>query len=124
MLGSRAPARVAGDSLWQSLLRLMPGDPDPWGGRPAPKPLLQNNVPAARAEFEACLNGLHGESIEELMRSIRRSRSLRDLWHLRTWLYTEVARAYSQREAEQRLALLNTHFIGAPDLLMAAGRRH
>ncbi|MCV2371201.1 hypothetical protein [Roseateles oligotrophus] len=67
-------------------------------------------MPNARAAFEACLKGLHSDNIEELQRSIQRSRSLRDLWHLRTWLYTEVARAYSQAEAELRLNRLNAHF--------------
>ncbi|MCV2357247.1 hypothetical protein LNV09_24140 [Paucibacter sp. B2R-40] len=72
--------------------------------------VLLHNVPNARAAFEACLNGLHSSDIEELQRSIQRSRSLRDLWHLRTWLYTEVARAFSQAEAELRLSRLNAHF--------------
>ncbi|MDC8773246.1 hypothetical protein [Roseateles albus] len=72
--------------------------------------MLLHNVPNARAAFEACLSGLHSGDIEELQRSIQRSRSLRDLWHLRTWLYTEVARAFSQAEAEVRLSRLNAHF--------------
>jgi len=103
---------AAGDSLWQSLLRLIPGDAEP-------QPTFFNNMPAARAGFEACLAGLHGDSIDELMLSVRRSRSLRDLWHLRTWVYTEVARAFSQHEAEARLAVLNRHFVQ-----LASSRKH
>jgi hypothetical protein len=98
------------DSIWQTLLRLMPGEADPWGATLPCQSVLLNNVPNARAAFQACLNGLHSADIEELQRSIQRSRSLRDLWHLRTWLYTEVARAYSQAEAELRLSGLNAHF--------------
>jgi hypothetical protein len=96
--------------MWQSLLRLMPGEADPWGAALPCQSVLLNNVPNARAAFQACLSGLHSGDIEELQRSIQRSRSLRDLWHLRTWLYTEIARAYSQAEAELRLGRLNAHF--------------
>lgn len=109
------PARSQGsDTLWQSLLRLMPGESDPWGGKAFRQP--NGRLPAVRADFQACLTGLQGDSVEDLQRSIRRSRCLRDLWHLRTWLYTEIARAHSQHEAEQRLAVLNLHF--------GAARRH
>jgi len=65
-------------------------------------------MPAARAAFEAALADTEGEMVAELRRSIQRCRSARDLWHLRTWLYTEVARAHSQWEAERRLASLAT----------------
>lgn len=102
--------QTAGDSIWQTLLRWMPGEADPWGAALPCQSVLLNNVPTARAAFEACLRGLHGADIEALQRSIQRSRSLRDLWHLRTWLYTEVARTYSQAEADTRLAKLNAHF--------------
>jgi len=103
---------LADDSIWQRLLRWMPGDSDPWGAHS--QPALLNDLPAARSEFQACLHGLAGESVEELQRSIRRSRSLRDLWHLRTWLYTEVARAHNQHEAEQRLQRLSACFAPEP----------
>lgn len=109
---------TGGDSLWQSLLRLIPGEPDPWGGKPTRRPPSADHLAAARDDFLTHLKGLQGESIVELQRSIRRSRSLRDLWHLRTWLYTEIARAHSQHEAEQCLALLNTYFASS------AARRH
>jgi hypothetical protein len=110
------PGRHAGqagqsaDSIWQTLLRWMPGEADPWGAALPCQSVLLNNVPTARAAFEACLRGLHGDDIDALQRSIQRSRSLRDLWHLRTWLYTEVARTFSQAEAELRLNRLNAHF--------------
>lgn len=107
------PAHQAGqsaDSIWQTLLRWIPGEADPWGAALPCQSVLLNNVPTARAAFEACLRGLHGDEIDALQRSIQRSRSLRDLWHLRTWLYTEVARSFSQAEAELRLNRLNAHF--------------
>ncbi|MBB4844055.1 hypothetical protein HNP55_002591 [Paucibacter oligotrophus] len=118
------PRGAAADTLWQSLLRWMPGDADPWAGKPVParNPGLQNNLAAARAQFQASMQGLSGDSIDELRRSVQRSRSLRDLWHLRTWLYTEVARAFSQQEAERRLQQLNLLFICAPAALAKPGR--
>lgn len=116
------PRGAAADSLWQSLLRWIPGDADPWAGKPGPArgPGLLNNLAAARAQFQASMQGLSGDSIDELQRSVQRSRSLRDLWYLRTWLYTEVARAFSQQEAERRLQALNALFICGPRL-QAAG---
>ncbi|MDC8786915.1 hypothetical protein [Roseateles koreensis] len=89
-------------------MRWMPGDPDPWFGKAPARPQRPSTqLAAARAQFQAALEGLAGERIEELTRSIHRSRSLRDLWHLRTWIYTEVARAFSQFEAERRLDVIN-----------------
>jgi len=116
------------DTLWQSILRWMPGDADPWAAASPPPHQRSSNMPAARAEFEACLRGLDSERIADLQRSIRRSRSLRDLWHLRTWLYTEVARSFSQGEAEQRLQQLKPFFqnqasLGG-DAPVAARQRH
>lgn len=109
-------------TLWQSLLRWVPGDPV--GARQ--QAVLVNNLPATRAAFEASMAGLHGESAEELMRCIRGSRELADLWHLRTWLYNELARGFSQREAEFRLDLLNQHFPAsvASALARANSRPH
>jgi hypothetical protein len=98
------------ESIWHSLLRWMPGELEAGAGALPCQSVSLNDVPSARAAFEACLCGLHAADIEELQRSIRRSRSLRDLWHLRTWLYTEVAKAFSQSEAELRLNRLNAHF--------------
>lgn len=115
------------DSIWQSLLRWIPGDSDPWGASQPPSPAASQNLASARAEFQACMAGLYSppaasgaepgtppqvDSVRELQRSIRRARSLRDLWHLRTWLYTEVARQFSQHEAEQRLQRLDALFQG------------
>jgi len=104
------------DTIWQSILRWIPGEADPWGAASPPPHQRSDNMPAARAEFEACLHGLDSERIAELQRCIRRSRSLRDLWHLRTWLYTEVARSFSQAEAELRLHALQPFFQGQAKL--------
>ena len=41
---------------------------------------------------------------------VQEARSLRELWHVRADLYRVIAVAHSQREAEERLLLLNRHF--------------
>jgi hypothetical protein len=100
------PARRNGDSFLQSLLRLWPGE-----ARRATRP--SREMVALRAAFRASLVDLHegdDERIQALLRHIVHSRSPQDLWHLRASVYTEVARARDQREAERRLAGLNQHF--------------
>ena len=109
---STQSSQTRGDSFWQTILR-RGGDP----AAPAANPASANALPAARAQFEASLEGLQGEDADILAQMISRSRSLDDLWHLRTRLYNEIARQFSQYEAEQRLAALQTHFT-------AGGRRH
>ena len=116
--------RAAGDTIWQSLFRWVPGESGSQARITPRQQALINNVPAAKAEFEASLGGLQGPVVEELQQSIRRAREMRDLWHLRTWLYNEVARQFSQREAEQRLALLQEHFNGDMQPSAARRRRH
>jgi len=91
-----ADARGSDSSLLQSLLRWFPVE-----GEASAKSRLAGDLSTARAAFEAALQGLPDAAAEELRRSIHRSRSARDLWHLRTWLYTEIAKAHSQWRAEQ-----------------------
>lgn len=105
-------AQPRGDSFWQTILR-RGGDP----AAPAAGPAAADALPVARAQFEASLEGLQGEDADTLAQMIGRSRSLDDLWHLRTRLYNEIARQFSQYEAEQRLAALQAHFT-------VGGRRH
>jgi len=106
------PARRSHDSILQSLLRWLPGDADPWGSTQS----SLGKLPELRAAFLACLDDLDadGPGVQELKRSVMRSRSLRDFWHLRAGIYTQVARSHSQWEAEQRLARLNRHFPFKP----------
>ncbi|WP_077037408.1 hypothetical protein [Pelomonas sp. KK5] len=100
------------DSFWQTILRRQAD------GAPSRSVYAEVDVlPMAKAEFEASLQGLQGEQVELLAGTIRKCRQLDDLWHLRTWLYNEIARQFSQFEAERRLARLQAHFT-------AAGRRH
>ena len=71
---------------------------------------LSEVMPRARAAFEQCLGGLQGEGLDAQRRAIRHACNLQDLWHLRTGLYNEIARQFSQTEAEQRLATLHALF--------------
>lgn len=104
-----APTRNTNDSLLQSLRRWLPGDADAGIDTAQTSRTRQALLlPQLRNEFEACL--LDIGATEELRRSIERCRRVDDFWHLRGWLYTTVARAHSQSEAEIRLARLNRHF--------------
>jgi hypothetical protein len=92
------------DSPWLRLLSwlLAPGLQN------AAPPL--NRLPAVRRDFLACLADTRGDDAVRLAQRIDDSRSLRELWHLRTAVYRVVAVSHSQAEAEQRLARLNRHF--------------
>ena len=69
-----------------------------------------NRVPAIRVEFMRAVADVDSDAADSLRNRIALSRSLRELWHLRTEVFRVVGLAHSQREAEGRLALLNRHF--------------
>ena len=92
------------DSPWQRLLF--------WLVAPAPRdaaPPLKR-LPAVRREFLQTLSDIASAEAGALGGRIDGSRSLRELWHLRTEVYRVIAVARSQAEAELRLATLNRHF--------------
>lgn len=107
------PALRHSDSLMQTLLRWIPGESDAWGaGTSARSPRQQASLAAVRKEFEAALDDIHSDDIDELLKRVRKSRSLRDLWHLRGAVFNVMARAHTQAEAEHRMARLNQRFPG------------
>ena len=57
------------------------------------------------------------ERVNALRRHIVHARHPQDLWHLRTAIYTEVARAFDQAEAEARLLMLNRQLEQGKSLL-------
>ena len=65
---------------------------------------------AARDDFILAIDDLAGARIARLEHAIERAVSLRDLWYLRTEVYSVVAGEFGQHEADQRMALLNRHF--------------
>ena len=80
----------------------------------------QNRLAQVKAEFQDSLADLGPETCPGLLDKIERARSLRELWHLRLPLYSEVAVCRTQAEAEARLSRLNRHFpMRAPRSLLA-----
>lgn len=95
----------APDSRWARLMHWVlapaPGDSAPPIG----------TLPAVRADFHRAVADLvEARAAGDLVRRIEHSRSLRELWHLRSDIYQLVALQYSQAEADERLARLNRHF--------------
>ena len=80
-----------------------------------------NRLAVVKAEFQDSLSDLGTLGSPELLDKIERARSLRELWHLRSPVYGEVALARTQAEAERRLSQLNRHFpVRAPRAGLAA----
>ena len=79
----------------------------PWLPEPV-RPV--NRLTLVKAEFVDSVSDLTDIGQTSLLERIGRARSLRELWHLRSSVYGEVAMALNQIEAERRLAGLNRHF--------------
>ena len=92
------------ESLWSATLRWLVG------GNVEAVPALRTPLERARSEFVAAMDGLHEFDHLDLLRRAQHARSLRELWHLRSELYTLIARRVSQFEADARLARVNQHF--------------
>lgn len=73
-------------------------------------PRLDRRTAAARSDFFDALADLAGADAALLAKRLERTRSLRELWHLRAVLYNLVATQHNQAEAEARLARMNRHF--------------
>ena len=92
------------ESLWQQTLRWLVG------GNVEAVPALRTPLEKARSEFVAAMAGLIEVDHNALLKRAQHARSLRELWHLRSELYTLIARRISQFEADARLARVNQHF--------------
>lgn len=108
-LGPRAEVcppslRQAPSSPWMRL----------WFWLMAPGPLQAsptlNRLPPVRQDFRDSVRDIGNEAAGALCTRIDQARTLREMWHLRTELYSVVAVHHSQHEAERRLARLNRHF--------------
>lgn len=119
-----APSRRrGGDSIFVSLMRLWPGE----GRRPQASARAMAKLRSAFrasvadladvAEAEDITDVDTRERVRALLRHIVHARHPQDLWHLRTAIYTEVARAYDQAEAEARLIALNRQLEQGKSLL-------
>jgi hypothetical protein len=76
----------------------------PEGARPT------SRLTMVKDEFIAQLTDINDLQAGLVCERIARARSLRELWHLRSPLYSLVARHRSQHEADHRLKRLNRHF--------------
>jgi len=94
----------AGESLWSKALRWLVGGDD------EAVPALRTPLERARSEFVAAMADLVEPDPTDLLKRAQHARSLRELWHLRSELYTLIARRISQPEADARLARVNQHF--------------
>ena len=92
------------ESLWSATLRWLVG------GNVEVVPSLRTPLEKARSEFVAALEGLLDADHDGLLKRAQHARSLRELWHLRSELYTLIARRISQGEADSRLSRVNQHF--------------
>jgi hypothetical protein len=69
-----------------------------------------NRLALVKQDFRSSLGALDSSDADSLHDRIERARSLRELWHLRSVLYGQLATAISQVEAERHMARLNRHF--------------
>ena len=92
------------ESLWSATLRWLVG------GDTEVVPALRTPLEKARGEFVAAMSGLIEVDQNALLKRAQHARSLRELWHLRSELYTLIARRTGQPEADARLARVNPHF--------------
>jgi len=96
--------RQAPQSAWHRL----------WFWLMAPGPLQASpslsRLPPVRQDFRDSVTDICSEAARALCTRIDQARTLREMWHLRTDLYSVVAVHHSQHEAERRLARLNRHF--------------
>jgi hypothetical protein len=67
-------------------------------------------VLAVREEFALALEGIDSQHAQFLQHRIRHQRSLRELWHLRAEMFVLIAQAFTEHEAERRMAPLARHF--------------
>ena len=109
------PAR---EPFWTALRRWLAGP------RARPIPRLQTPLERARTEFIAAMDGMADPEAADLLRRTHHARSLRELWHLRSPLYSAVAIGLNQSEADRRLLHLNRHVPtrapGAPGTISVA----
>lgn len=96
--------RHAPDSAWQRFMF--------WLLAPAPQDAAPplNRLPAVREEFLLAIADLPGQAAHALRHRIVHASSLRDLWHLRTEVFSLVGLEHAQLEAERRVQRLNRHF--------------
>ncbi|MFM9914966.1 MAG: hypothetical protein ACKVOX_04085 [Rhizobacter sp.] len=74
---------------------------------PEPEPVPFADI---RLEFAAMLDDIDTDPAADMRSQIERARSPRELWHLRSALFTLVAMHHSESQAQSRMERLNRHF--------------
>jgi len=67
-------------------------------------------VAAARLDFADALLDIRTDAAADALDRIAVTRSLHELWHFRSEVFSRVAHCHDQAEATRRLALLDRHF--------------
>ena len=71
----------------------------------SPSPMAE-----VRHAFVDALDDIDTDAAQAVRELIARARSPRELWHLRTAVYTLIATQHSESRAQLRMATLNRHF--------------
>jgi hypothetical protein len=71
----------------------------------SPSPIAE-----VRHAFVDALDDIETDAAQAVRERIARARSPRELWHLRTAVYTLIATQHSESQAQLRMATINRHF--------------
>ena len=78
------------------------------------KPMPGTELRKTRTSFHALLADIKSPRTYRVCYQIEASRTLRELWHLRTDVYELLAESRGESEANLRIASLNRHFPEGP----------
>lgn len=87
-----------------------PADVDVWPAQTHTHTAERSPVADMRHAFVQALDDLDSAAAQALRDQIARARSPRELWHLRTAVYTLIATQHSESQAQARMAALNHLF--------------
>ena len=87
-----------------------PAESNDLPSRMATHPSAGSPVAEMREAFAQALDDLDTEAAHAVREQIARARSPRELWHLRTAVYTLIATQHSEAQAQSRMTTLNHLF--------------
>lgn len=87
-----------------------PADLDARPAQTSTQPAARSPVAEMRHAFVQALDDLDTAAAQALRDQIARARSPRELWHLRTAVYTLIATEHSESQAQARMTALNHLF--------------
>lgn len=113
------PERLYRASRWRGGLRdwlntgwgvSTPTPLDALPSRASARQTVPSSIAALRLAFTEALDDIDSEAAQTVRERIVCARSPRELWHLRTAVYTLIATQHSESQAQRRMATLNRHF--------------